>query len=116
MINWVGMAGPLETHRRIIVPNVVAVCQTLSAYVRHAKVWMNEWIPSPAQTGSSSSHNDDVRSTDNGQMLFLVLLDLSAAFDTADHRTLLSVLSNCFSVNGTALDWLKSYAIGRMQA
>ena len=62
-----------------------------------------------------SVHNDLVRSIDNGHVSLLVLLDLSAAFDTVDHQILLSVLSNRFSVDSTALNWLKSYLADRTQ-
>ena len=37
--------------------------------------------------------------------VFLLLLDLSAAFDTVDHATLVSRLSDCFSIWGTAQAW-----------
>jgi hypothetical protein len=40
--------------------------------------------------------NDVIRSTDDGKVISLVLLDLSAAFDTVDHRTLLKVLHDLF--------------------
>lgn len=39
----------------------------------------------------------------------MVLLDLSAAFDTVDHILLLSILRNKFYITGTALDWFRSY-------
>ena len=40
---------------------------------------------------------------------FLLLLDLSAAFDTVDHATLVSRLSDCFSIQGAAQAWFESY-------
>ena len=45
----------------------------------------------------------------------LVGLDISAAFDTVEHTTLLDRLHNTFGVRGTALSWLKSYLHGRTQ-
>ena len=41
--------------------------------------------------------------------VILVLLDLSAAFDTIDHDHLFELLQNQFGIKGTALDWIKSY-------
>jgi len=67
------------------------------------------------ETALLSVHNDLVRSTDNGRISLLVLLDLSAAFDTVDHNILLSVLSNRFSINSTALRWFESYLTDRTQ-
>ena len=59
-------------------------------------------------------HNDLVRAVDNNRMSLLVLLDLSAAFDTVDHNILLSVLSRRFSITGTAFLWFQSYLSGRI--
>ena len=45
----------------------------------------------------------------------LVLLDLSTAFDTIDHDTLLSRLSARFAFAGSALKWFRSYPQDRFQ-
>jgi len=55
------------------------------------------------KTALLSVHNDLVRSIDNGKVSLLVLLDLSAAFDTVDHQLLLSVLANGFPIDSMAL-------------
>ena len=41
--------------------------------------------------------------------LSLVLLDLSAAFDTIDHKKLVSILDTQFGVRGKVLQWFRSY-------
>uniref|UniRef100_A0A3Q2P679 Reverse transcriptase domain-containing protein n=1 Tax=Fundulus heteroclitus TaxID=8078 RepID=A0A3Q2P679_FUNHE len=53
--------------------------------------------------------NDIYINTDCGRTTVLVLLDLSAAFDTVDHSILLKRLENWVGLSGTALHWFKSY-------
>jgi retron-type reverse transcriptase len=52
---------------------------------------------------------------DDGCCVFLVLLDLSAAFDTVDHSTMISRLHHSFGVSGDVLRWFKSYLKDRYQ-
>ena len=59
--------------------------------------------------------NDIIRSIDDGKVVPLVLLDLSAAFDTVDHDILLEVLQNRFLVNDIPLSWFRSYLTDRTQ-
>ncbi len=53
---------------------------------------------------------------DNGNIAALVLLDLSAAFDTVDHHQLMSVLAHDARIGGAALELLRSYLSGRGQS
>ena len=49
-------------------------------------------------------------------MASLILLDLSAAFDTIDHGLLLNQLERRFRICGSALAWFKSYLSDRVQS
>ena len=79
---------------------------------------LNE-ISEPLQSGFKTLHstetallkvtNDLLLTLDSGENAILVLLDLSAAFDTVDHNTLLTRLEQWVGIKGTALDWFSSY-------
>lgn len=60
-------------------------------------------------------YNDIIRAVDQGYLVAMALLDLSCAFDTVDHVTLLSILSQRFSVTDQALAWFQSYLTDRCQ-
>lgn len=59
--------------------------------------------------------NDILQSLDKSNASILVLLDLSAAFDTIDHVTLLHRLENHFGIADKPLQWIKSYLTDRYQ-
>ena len=60
-------------------------------------------------------HNDLLLAMDNQKVLYIVDLDLSAAFDTVDHNSLKKVLERKFGVTGLAHRWLCSYLESRSQ-
>ena len=58
---------------------------------------------------------DILRAVDSGDLALLTLLDLSAAFDTVDHVTLLRRLEVSYGISGTVHNWFISYLGGRWQ-
>ena len=80
----------------------------------------------PVQSAYRSGHstetalvrvfNDLLLSVDRDNCSALVLLDLSAVFDTVDHQMLLDRLFNQFGVSDGALDWFKSHLSDRSQS
>ena len=65
------------------------------------------------ETALVNVHNDLLQAMNCGKITLLVLLDLSAAFDTVDHSILLSRMNSYFGIGGVALDWFQSYLSGR---
>lgn len=80
-------------------------CAVQSAYQPHHST----------ETALLKIKNDITLNFAKGQATALVLLDLSAAFDTIDHPLLLSRLSSCYGIQGTALKWCRSYLSDRHQ-
>jgi hypothetical protein len=60
--------------------------------------------------------NDILLASNDQKVTALILLDLSAAFDTIDYPILLSRLSTTFGITGNALEFLSSYLLNRTQA
>ena len=61
-------------------------------------------------------HNDLILAMGHGEVTSLILLDLSAAFDTVDHSILVTRLQNWFGLDGLSLYWFSSYLALRSQA
>ena len=59
--------------------------------------------------------NDILVSLDSGHFTALLLLDLSAAFDTIDHNILLHHLKYWFGITPSAISSLSSFFINRFQ-
>ena len=47
--------------------------------------------------------------------VIVLMIDLTAAFDTVDHGHLINMLQFKYHITGTALAWLKAFVTGRSQ-
>ena len=77
----------------------------LSAYKAHHST----------ETALLRVYNDVMLNIDRGNGTFLVLFDLSAAFDTIDHQILFHILEHLLGITDSALAVMKSYLDGRKQ-
>lgn len=59
--------------------------------------------------------NDILMELDNRKCVYLVLLDLSAAFDTVDHQVFLTQMQTQYGMDGNVHDWMRSYLQDRQQ-
>ena len=59
--------------------------------------------------------NDILLNMNKGHVTLLVLLDLSAAFDTVDHGIPITSLQSRFGVSGKVLEWFSAYLRNRSQ-
>ena len=57
--------------------------------------------------------NDIFWSMEKKDINVLIMLDLSAAFDTVSHKVLINLLEKQFGVSGTALMWFQNYLHNR---
>ena len=95
------------------------VCEQLGDHV--SKVGNLEVLQSAYKAGHSTKtallkvKTDILNAINNNEVVCLVLLELSAAFDTISHQILLNRLMYHFGVDGTVLNWLESYLTGRCQ-
>jgi hypothetical protein len=67
------------------------------------------------ETALLKIQNDLLMTLNQKRIAALILLDLSAAFDTIDHGILLRRLHDYFKITGQALNWIKSYLSNRVQ-
>ena len=68
-----------------------------------------------AETALLRVQNDLFQVIDSEGGAILVLLDLSAVFDTIDHQKLFNLLNQSFGIRGVALKWFESYLKDRTQ-
>ena len=96
------------------------VAKQLSQHLKHQGLY------DPLQSAYRKAHSTETallrikadmdRILDEGDGVLLVMLDLSACFDTLDHNVLFKRLEEYAVVRGPALEWLKSYLNNRHQS
>jgi len=93
----------IRMNQHISLNNLLPICQ--SAYrANHS-----------TETAVLQVGSDLLQAVDTGDIGVLVLLDLSAAFDTVDHSILLERLATSCGLANSVLDWFTSYLSGRTQ-
>ena len=108
--------------------SLLSFVSKLTERVVHTRV--NDYLSSnnlhvPSQFGYKRNHScetfllkliDDILvKVDRKLGVVVLILDLSAAFDTVDHKVLLNILQHKFHITGSALSWFKAFLSGRTQ-
>jgi len=95
---------------RIILTRINTHLQTFPSLCRFQSAYRKFHS---TETALLRIYNDLLVASNQQEVSALVLLDLSAAFDTIDHQILLTRLSTFFGFSGTALSLLESYLSNR---
>ena len=117
-----------EEYKNFRPVSLLSFVSKLTERVVHCRV--NDYLTAnnlhvPNQFGYKKHHScetfllkliDDILvKVDKKLGVVLLIIDLSAAFDTVDHNVLLNILEFKFRITGAALTWFKSFLSGRFQ-
>ncbi len=101
-----------KSAEKAVIPQLSAHCAANAPFPEKQSAYREHHS---TETALLKVQNDILLSMDRQEVTLLVLIDLSAAFDTIDHGILLETMKNDFGVIGTAQRWIASYLSGRKQ-
>ena len=81
----------------------------IEKYNLHAKQQPGYRKNHSCETALVKTIDDMQRMISEGNLVAVILLDLSAAFDAVDHKILIDRLKADFGITGGDLKWIKSY-------
>ena len=105
----------------IFIPKILEriVAKQISGHLNShglSNIWQSAYKPAHSTESALLCVKNDLHlNAASGSPSALVLLDLSAAFDTIDHNILLKRLSIWFGLGSTVLNWFQSYLTNRFQ-
>ena len=102
----------MKTIERIVCPEIHEHLSFNDLYTKCQSAYRANYS---TETAILRVQNDICCALDRREFTVLVMLDLSAAFDTVGHKTFLHRLENRFGITGFALAWFKSYLNSRKQ-
>ena len=112
---------PADVNNYRPISNLTIMSKTVERLVCHqlvAYLDKHDLLPHP-QSAYRKFHStatsvlklagDALLAADQGDVMLLGFLDLSAAFDTVDHGILVDRLRRTFGLGGPVLNWIKSF-------
>jgi hypothetical protein len=125
LIKKVGLLHELKNYRPVSNLSFISKLIEKIVAIQFIKHLTDNGLLDPLQSAYKKNHstetallkvqNDILIDIDNKKVVLLVMLDLSAAFDTIDHDILLTRLRENYGINGKVLKWFKSYLTDRSQ-
>jgi hypothetical protein len=110
---WIGPPTKLIDLEKVVADRLIAHLQENNLYEPLQSAYRQYCS---TETALLKVQDHILKNLDKRKGVVLLLLDLSAAFDTVDHATLLNTLENTFGVTGQCLSWVASYLSHRQQS
>ena len=110
----------VKEHLNVFLPSVTDVINSsFSSAVLYQnnliEVYQSAYVSKRStETALLKVQSDILNAVDRQEVVFLVMLDLSAAFDTIDRIMLLQHLQNNFGISGKSLQWIRSFLESRV--